>query len=208
VRPEIPVPLPLEGGSFDLIWAISVFTHITDEWSAWLLELHRLLREDGLLIATFHDEPMADLLFPEPWDEDRVGMNVLDYGNPWEEGGPNVLHSRWWIEEHWGRAFEIVSLRGGGFPTGSDHATAGQGLAVMRKRAVEVSAEELERIDPGEPREIEALRHNLRQLHTERQRRMEQITSSRSWRLTRPLRWAAGLARSAPKRFTWRRRVG
>src|SRR5436189_225548 len=46
-------PLPQPDGYFDLIWAISVFTHITDRWSEWLLELHRVLSPSGLLIATF-----------------------------------------------------------------------------------------------------------------------------------------------------------
>jgi SAM-dependent methyltransferase len=34
-------------GQFDLIYAFSVFTHLLDSWSAWLLELHRFLDEDG-----------------------------------------------------------------------------------------------------------------------------------------------------------------
>lgn len=46
-------PLPQPDEHFDLIWAMSVFTHLTDYWSDWLLELHRLLRPDGRLIATF-----------------------------------------------------------------------------------------------------------------------------------------------------------
>jgi len=30
-------PLPLGDDSFDLVWAISVFTHISDHWSGWLV---------------------------------------------------------------------------------------------------------------------------------------------------------------------------
>ena len=47
VNDRIPTPHP--DGYFDLVYAISVFTHITHEWSAWLLELHRILKPDGLL---------------------------------------------------------------------------------------------------------------------------------------------------------------
>ena len=50
VNDRIPTPHP--DGYFDLVYAISVFTHITHEWSAWLLELHRILKPDGLLLAT------------------------------------------------------------------------------------------------------------------------------------------------------------
>ncbi len=52
VAQEAP-PLGYADGSFDLIWAASVFTHLSDLWSAWLLELHRILVDDGILIATF-----------------------------------------------------------------------------------------------------------------------------------------------------------
>jgi SAM-dependent methyltransferase len=33
-------PLPLPDGSLDLVFAMAVFGHITDQWSAWLRELH------------------------------------------------------------------------------------------------------------------------------------------------------------------------
>ena len=45
-------PLALEHGTFDLIFAVSVFTHLTSQSLPWLLELHRLLKPDGLLIAS------------------------------------------------------------------------------------------------------------------------------------------------------------
>ena len=59
-RNEEAPPLPLEADSFDLIWAISVFTHLTDHWADWLLEHHRLLRDGGLLIATILGPELAD----------------------------------------------------------------------------------------------------------------------------------------------------
>jgi SAM-dependent methyltransferase len=63
-------PLDLESGSFDLIWSISVFTHLTDSSIPWLLELHRLLKPDGLLIATFMGRWTSEVIAGEPWDED------------------------------------------------------------------------------------------------------------------------------------------
>ncbi|HEX2023086.1 MAG TPA: class I SAM-dependent methyltransferase [Acidimicrobiales bacterium] len=174
-------PLDQPDASFDLAWALSVFTHITDTWSAWLLELHRVLRPDGLLLVTFMGETASEWLAGEPWDEDRVGMNVLRPANPWDRGGPMVLHSPWWITAHWGRAFEILTLRPFGF---SRQGRVGQGWVLMRKRPVELTPEDLERPEPGEPRELAALRHNVRQLGRE----LVTLESSRSWRLTRPLR--------------------
>ncbi len=105
-------PLALPDAHFDLIWAFSVFTHLTDAWSAWLIELHRLLKDDGVLVVTVFG-PGHSSFGAEPVGEEIVGMNVLFPGARWDTGGPLVLHSQWWLQEHWGRAFEIVSFRSG-----------------------------------------------------------------------------------------------
>ena len=179
---------------FDLIWSTSVFNVLTDTWAGWLCELHRVLRDDGLLIATFVGEGGSEFVAHEPWVEERIGMNVLAYGVSWEEGGPMVLHSPWWIREHWGRAFEILELR----PTSE----WGEGAVLMRKRDVDVTPEELERVDPGDEREIRALRHNLSQVQREGMlvretyaARVREYEQSRTWRLARPLRELAGRIR-------------
>ena len=215
-------PLPRPDAYFDLIWAASVFTHVSDHWSAWLLELHRVLNDDGLLIASFLGPGMSESLAQEEWEAGRVGMNVLRYGQSWDQGGPLVFLSPWWIAEHWGRAFEILDLREAGFGSPHDR-DAMQGVVLLRKRPKRPTREELERINPEEPREVAALRHNIRQLHAESQMfhdfwqssiggyrgqeaRAEQyraelealrstVETSLSWRITSPLRQAAQLAR-------------
>ena len=175
-------PLPLESESLDLIWAISVFTHISDHWAAWLVELHRLLREDGLLIATILGPALSGEwtdATPDPRvargqhvaEADSIGMNVLHHGRSWDQGGPAIFLSSWWVEEHWGRGFEILTLREEGFA--ATPKWRGQGVLLARKRPVAITAEELERIDPGDMREIEALRHNIRQLHHESRKAQE-----------------------------------
>jgi SAM-dependent methyltransferase len=48
-------PLPFEDASFDLVYSISVFTHLDEEMQdAWLNELKRVLRPGGILIITVH----------------------------------------------------------------------------------------------------------------------------------------------------------
>jgi SAM-dependent methyltransferase len=181
VNGESP-PLPRPDGYFDLIWAASVFTHITDEWAEWLLEMHRLLADDGLLISSFLGCDMSQDIAAEPWDEDRIGMNILNYGNPWDHGGPNVLHSPWWIRAHWGRAFEVVDLHEKGFATPSVHGpnhrqSVSHGCVLLRKRNVEVTPEDLRRPEPDEPREDAAIRHNVDQLHNETARLYQHVTA-------------------------------
>ena len=210
-------PLGLEHGSFDLVWAISVFTHLGNNSIPWLLELHRLLKPGGFLIATYMGRSVSDLIAHEPWDEDKVGMNLLRHDQNWEAGGPAVLMSDWWVREHWGRAFEIVDIR-----PDIHHMS----WALMRKRDVDVAIQDIER-PADDPREYLALQHNLWQLRreiesirvdqqaelsqlrdeyeralNERAARLRECEAARgvyersfSWRITGPLRAAARLFR-------------
>jgi SAM-dependent methyltransferase len=155
-------PLEQPSSSFDLVWSVSVFTHLTDHWAGWLAELHRVLKPGGLAIVSFLGGAMYEVWNEEEWDPDRIGMTVLNYGQDWELGGPTVFHSPWWLREHWGRAFEIVELREGSAPR--EH-----GLVLLRRRTgVEVTPQMLEHIDAArEPREIEALRWQVHMLQRE-----------------------------------------
>jgi SAM-dependent methyltransferase len=148
--------LDLPDEHVDLALAMSVFTHLTDHWAGWLREIHRVLRPGGRFVATFLGEGMSESIAGEPWDPDRIGLNVLRPWQPWDHGGPSVQHSEWWLRAHWGRAFEFERIE--------DGPDFGHGLVVLRKREVEVSEEMLLAPEPGEPREIEALRHNVAQL--------------------------------------------
>jgi SAM-dependent methyltransferase len=159
-------PLPCPDGAFDLVYAISVFTHLSDNWSQWLLELRRVLADDGLLFVTFIGEGAAHTIDGQPWDADRIGMNVTRYGADWALGGPMVLHSPWWIEAHWGRAFDILDLRPAGFPDARAPAD-GHGTVLMRKRSDPCTPEELQAPEPGEPREAVALAYNRERLFAE-----------------------------------------
>ena len=214
-------PLERPSASFDLIWATSVFTHLPHEtWSSWMLELHRLLRPGGILVASYLGEGQTWIL-GEPWDDNRIGMNVIQAGADWP-GGPVVFHSEWWLRAHWGRAFEIVSIEEEGLED--------PGLVVMRRRDVTLTREDLDRPEPDEPRELSAAIHQGRQLYAEaaKQRRIARelsrrvgklarptdielqdvrvqlaalqrqhamVTQSRSWRMTAPLRQAGAFLR-------------
>jgi SAM-dependent methyltransferase len=190
--------LPQEDGFFDLIYAFSVYTHFTDNWAGWLHEHHRVLADGGLLFATFLGEGMLEPLTGEKWDEDRIGMNPLMHGYPWDLGGPIAINSPWWIRAHWGRAFEIVELVPMRDPDPPSH-----GLVLARKKPGRISVSDLVELEPDEPREIDALRHHVEQLADESNRlrielndlkpkeaELNGMKSSRSWQLTAPLRAA------------------
>jgi SAM-dependent methyltransferase len=206
-------PLGLEHGSFDLIYSVSVFTHLADNSTPWLLELHRMLKPDGLLIATFMGRWNSRWFTGEEWDEDRIGRNVLHHNRDWDSGGPAVLMSEWWVREHWGRAFDIVEIA----PQFHNFS-----WAAMRRREVDLTSDDID-APFDDPREHAAVVHNVRQLQRELElmasqheraraeqeqarvelerrlqgleRRLEEYENSLSWRATRPLRRAAGSVR-------------
>ncbi len=191
-------PLPFEDGHFDLVLALSVFTHIVDSWSEWLLEVRRILKPDGLLFASFLGGGAflwEDL--DEEWDEDVVGMRVL---RPWltpQEGGPNVYHSRWWLQSHWGRAFEVLDIEPDGlaFPSGHGH-----GWVLLRPRGGNVDPDDLQRDEPGEPREWRSRRHAHAAAAAEMRAVHHGYEDSLSWRLTEPLRRLRAAGRRARRR--------
>jgi SAM-dependent methyltransferase len=211
-------PLELPSPEFDLIYALSVFTHLTGTWSRWLLELHRLLADGGLLLVTFMGPGIGEWISGEPWDEERTGMFTFREGQSWDLGGPMVMHSQWWIAEHWGRAFDVLRISPAGFSQlGADGLS--QGIVALRKRDVELTPADLERIDPAEPREAPALARNLAYVQREvldlregldrigseaapaeselarLQQAYDRIVGSRTWTLTEPMRHAAARAR-------------
>lgn len=54
--------LPFEDAKFDLIWCGSVFTHISELATAWLLELRRVVRPRGWIYVTVHTKRSIELL--------------------------------------------------------------------------------------------------------------------------------------------------
>jgi SAM-dependent methyltransferase len=160
---EVP-PLDQPAGHFDLIICVSVFTHLTRHWAEWLLEMHRLLKPDGLLLATLMGRGFSREIAQEEWDEDRVGMMVLAPGQAWDAGGPMVFHSPWWVRAHWGRAFEILELGEAGFAVPDPD--RGQGLVVLRRKEVELGPDDLRALSE-DPREAPALEHNVDRLMAE-----------------------------------------
>jgi len=151
--------LPLPDNHVDLAFAMSVFTHLTEYWAGWLLEIHRVLKPGGKFLATFLGKGMSEPIAFEPWDEDRIGLNILRTWQPWDDGGPSVQHSEWWLRAHWGRLFDFERIEDSDQPS--------HGWMFLRKREVKLTEAELISPEPNEPREFMALRHNVRQLAKE-----------------------------------------
>lgn len=158
VSPGAP-PLPYESESFDLIYAVSVFSHLPD-WAPWVLEMHRLLRPGGTLVASILGRALWDAGIAGSrgvqWDEDRTGLLVERYGSGFDDSfGPAVFASEWWLREHWGRALSIERFEPTGFAL-PDARRGGQAYVVARKeRDRAPTAAELQE-PSADPREARA----------------------------------------------------
>jgi SAM-dependent methyltransferase len=117
--------LPLPDRYFDVITAFSVFTHIDELESPWLLELRRVLKPDGLLYVTIHDEEFWEVIPPwllEVIQRSSAGRHLTP-GSPFP--GPrsafpftdeslyscNTFHSHDYVRSQWSRYFDIVEIR-------------------------------------------------------------------------------------------------
>lgn len=168
-------PTPFSDGYFDVIYAMSVFTHIGQTWARWLTELHRVAKPDAWIVATFLGPSFAQEVIGRRIERDRLGMLVTKPENPWHSGGPFVILSPWWIHEHWGRLFHLLVLQEDGF--GNDRVHPTQGVAVMRPKRDALTAEELASPNHTDPREAEALLEARAVLEQERQELSRDETS-------------------------------
>jgi SAM-dependent methyltransferase len=115
--------LPLPDAYFDLISAFSVFTHIDETETGWLLELRRLLKVGGVACVSIHNEDTWSQM-PEPLRNDVVQFRPEIADRPTLPEGKTVVtfrdddpyrcqtfHSADYIKRNWGRFFEICEIR-------------------------------------------------------------------------------------------------
>jgi ubiquinone/menaquinone biosynthesis C-methylase UbiE len=115
--------LPLPDSYFDLISACSVFTHIDEAETGWLLELRRILKIGGIACISIHNkntwmQMTGDLrddvvkFRPDIADQSTLpaGKTVVTFRND-DPYRCHTFHSDEYIRRNWGRFLEICEVR-------------------------------------------------------------------------------------------------
>ena len=137
VRP----PLPFPDASFDLVYGVSVFTHMRESLQdAWLAELERVAAPGAVLLMTVHGRTAIDYAQLSPADyralEKKISAQGLYIssansqidGHAAHEGEYlNVFHDTDYLHRRWGQRFDIAAILPGYIFT--------HDLVVMRRRA-------------------------------------------------------------------------
>ena len=109
-------PTALETGSFDLIYCISVFTHLDEEAQLeWLGEVARLLRPGGLFIASTHP-PQLTYNRPDLTPSDHQRLQETGFLFAPGSGAFNddsAFHSLDYLNRVWARELELCFHRPG-----------------------------------------------------------------------------------------------
>ncbi len=119
-------PLPAEPASFDALYALSVFTHLSAErHTTWFAEIARVLAPGGIFLGAFHTTVRADQLLPAEQEQFDAGNLVVRSGVA--EGGRTftAYHPEAYLRATLAPHFDILE---GPMPF------FGQGLIVARRR--------------------------------------------------------------------------
>jgi SAM-dependent methyltransferase len=110
---------PFEDAKFDLIYGLSVFTHLEHLRDLWLMEINRVLRRQGHAIFTIHDEHTARFMAEQQAPQwIPADLNLAEIARH----DATIIHgSRWFetytfltgdhIRREWGRYFEVLEIR-------------------------------------------------------------------------------------------------
>ena len=121
---DLRPPLPFDAAMFNLVYGISVFTHLKAELQfAWLDELQRITKPGGWVLTTVHGETAIDFHQLGPAAYAKLTAQVAREGillgstNSQLDGHVdhqgeyvNVFHSRDYIHARWSEYFDVVAL--------------------------------------------------------------------------------------------------
>ena len=128
-------PTRYASNTFDVIYSISLFTHLDEaSQNLWLAELARVLKPGGMLLTTIHGDFARASCSPEELKAlDRTGIvfRVDRKGRFKLDGLPDfyqtTFHTQAYVERAWRVFFEVVDHIQGGLGRHQD-------LVILRRR--------------------------------------------------------------------------
>ena len=112
--PHLPVP----DASFDIVYGISIFTHISHTIDTWLMELRRITKPGGALLMTVHDEHTWELCGQRPDLYITKQCPRFDFSEPLRDDfrshGQGPESQTFWhssgIRRRWSAFFEVAGF--------------------------------------------------------------------------------------------------
>lgn len=109
-------PMDFADGTFDLIYGISVFTHLDEPLQlSWLQELRRVAKPGALIITTVHGPSRYESLKEEQLKQLKKEGILFCRQKKKKDGLPDfyqtTFHTREYVEENWAEYFEILAYK-------------------------------------------------------------------------------------------------
>jgi SAM-dependent methyltransferase len=119
--------------SFDLIYAISVFSHLDEDFQFyWLNELRRITKPGGVVLLSIHGSFYQNALDDAMAAELQTNGMLFVVSDGWKKIFPDwyqiALHTKEYVLEAYARYFDVLEYIPGGMNTAQD-------LVVLRRRA-------------------------------------------------------------------------
>jgi SAM-dependent methyltransferase len=123
-------PLDYANEQFDLIYAISVFTHLTEDLQyAWLNELGRVLKRGGHILITLHGESRLGQLETDERRRFKAGELIVKQDIAVGSNVCGAFHPERYVRDHLAQGFEVMDF----IPVGVRDAD--QDIYLLRKPA-------------------------------------------------------------------------
>lgn len=104
-------PTSYPAAKFDLIYALSVFTHLPDiAQNAWMKEFHRVLRPGGYLLLSLHGGYYISRLNEQERRQFLAGGLVTRYDHSAGTNLCSVFHPEAYVRRHLAGDFEVVDF--------------------------------------------------------------------------------------------------
>lgn len=129
-------PLPFDNDTFDFVYAMSVFTHLSEESClTWIVEITRVLKDDGTLLFTTNSDNLLKYLLPH--EKELYETKGFVQRDNVQEGKKmfGAYHARWYVKRTMLKNFDLLEhITSGSFQYGNT-----QDIWLVRKKKLKLT---------------------------------------------------------------------